>query len=112
MDKNTVTQNATKGQDEQIIHQFIQGLVDSRKREYKRLKETNLLCRKLIEVRISETPDVNRLLFKYQDDPWIKKILINYTILQMCHHAALWDVDDLQPKKIKGFNIESVISKE
>lgn len=84
----------TTGQDEQIIHQFIQGFVDSRKREFKLIKETNLLCRQLIETRISETPDVNRLLFKYQDDPWIKKILISYTLLQMYHDAALWGVDD------------------
>jgi hypothetical protein len=102
----------TKGQGDQIIHQFIQGFVDSRKRESKHLKETNLSCRKMIEARISETPDVNRLLFKYQDDPWIKKIFISYILLQMCHHAALWDVDDSQPKKIKGFNTKGIISKE
>ena len=91
----------TQGQDEQIIHQFIQGFVDSRKREAKHLKETNLSCRKLIEARISETPDVNHLLFKYEDDPWIKKILVSYTLLQMYHHVTLWDVDDSQPKKNK-----------
>ena len=102
MDKNTVTQNATKGQDEQIIHQFIQGLVDSRKREYKRLKETNLLCRKLIEARISETPDVNRLLFKYQGDPWIKKILVSYILLQMYHNPILWSAEDSQPMSEKN----------
>jgi hypothetical protein len=102
----------TKGQDEQIIHQFIQGFVDSRKREYKHLKEMNLSCRKMIETRITETPDVNRLLFKYQGDPWVKKILISYILLQMCHHTALWDVDDSQPKKIKGFNMKGIISQE
>lgn len=84
----------TKGQGDQIIHQFIQGFVDSRKREFKLIKETNVLCRQLVETRISETPDVNRLLFKYQDDPWIKKILISYILLQMYHDSALWGVDD------------------
>lgn len=83
-----------KGQGDQIIRQFIQGFVDSRKKEFKLIKETNLLCRQLIETRISETPDVNRLLLKYQDDPWIKKILVSYTLLQMYHDASLWDVDD------------------
>jgi hypothetical protein len=87
----------TKGQDDQIIHQFIQGFVDSRKREAKQIKETNLSCRKMIEARISETPDVNRLLFKYQGDPWIKKILVSYILLQMYHNSALWGVEDSQP---------------
>ena len=91
----------TRGQNDQIINKFIQGFVDSRKRESKHLKETNLSCRQMIEIRISETSDVNRLLFKYQDDPWIKKILVSYLLLQMYHHAALWDVDDSQPKKNK-----------
>ena len=84
----------TTGQSDHIIHQFIQGFVDSRKKEFKLIKETNLLCRQLIETRISETPDVNRLLFKYQDDPWIKKILISYILLQMYHDSVLWGVDD------------------
>lgn len=95
-----------KEKNDQIIHQFIQGFVDSRKRECKHLKEANLFCRKMIEARISETPDVNRLLFKYQGDPWVKKILISYILLQMCHHAVLWGVDDdPQPKKIKKDSI-------
>ena len=101
MDKNTVAQNATKEQNDQVIHQFIQGFVDSRKRESKHIKETNLSCRKMIETRISETPGVNRLLFKYQDDPWIKKILISYILFQMYYHAALWDIEDSNPKKNK-----------
>lgn len=91
-----------KGQDGQIIHQFIQGLVDLRKREAKQIKETNFLCRKLIEARISETPDVNRLLFKYQGDPWIKKILVSYILLQMYHHSDLWEVEGSQPMSEKG----------
>ena len=97
-----------KGQDDQIIHQFIQGFEDSRKREPKHIKETNLLCRKLIEERISETPDVNRLLFKYQGDPWIKKILVSYILLQIYHNTTLWGVEDSQPisKKNKGIQYE------
>lgn len=96
----------TKGQGDQIIHQFIQGFVDSRKRESKHIKETNLLCRQLIETRISETPDVNRLLFKYQDDPWIKKILVSYILLQMYHHTTLWGVEDSQPMSKKNKRIQ------
>lgn len=96
----------TKRQGDKIIRQFIQGFLDTRKRESKRIKETNLLCRQLIETRISETSDVNRLLFKYQDDPWIKKILVSYILLQIYHHAALWDVDDSQPKKNKRIQYE------
>lgn len=84
-------------QNDQVIHQFIQGFMDLRKREAKHLKETNLLCHKLIETRISETPDVNRLLFKYQDDPWIKKILVSHILLQIYHRITLWDVDVSQP---------------
>jgi hypothetical protein len=87
----------TAEQNDQIIHQFIQGLVDSRKKECKHLKETHLSCRNMIEARISETPDVNRVLFKYQGDPWVKKILISHIFLQMCYHATSWDVEDSQP---------------
>ena len=87
----------TQEQDDQLIHQFIQGFLDSRKREFRRIKETNLLCRKLIEERISETPEINCLLFKYQEDPWIKKILISCILLQIYHHDALWDTEDSQP---------------
>jgi hypothetical protein len=83
-----------KGNNDQIIHQFIQGLVDERKREYKLIKETNLSCHKMIETRISDTPDVKHLLFKYQDDPWIKKILVSYILLKIYHNTTLWGVED------------------
>ena len=97
-----------KEQNDQVIHQFIQGFMDTRKRESKRLKETNLSCRKMIETRISETSDISRLLSKYQDDQWIKKVLVNYILLQMYHHAALWGAEDSQPmsKKNKRFQRE------
>lgn len=97
-----------KGKNDLIIHQFIQGLVDSRKREYKLIKETNLSCHKMIETRISDTPHVNRLLFKYQDDPWIKKILVSYILLQIYHNTTLWGVEDSQhiSKKNKGIQYE------
>lgn len=114
MDNNIVAQNTIKGQDDQIIHQFIQSFADSRKREAKHIKETNLLCRKLIEARISETPDVNRLLLKYQGDRWIKKILVGYVLLQMYQNSDLWEVEDSQPmsEKIKGFKTKNLTSKE
>ncbi len=94
---------STKGQGDQIIHQFIQSFVDSRKREIKHIKETNLLCRQLIETRIAEAPDVNRLLCKYQDDSWIKKILVSYVLLQMYHNITLWGAEGSKPliKKAK-----------
>lgn len=96
-----------KGQGGQIIHQFIQSFADLRKREFKNIKETNLLCRKLIEARISETPDVNRLLFKYQGDPWIKKILVSYIMLQMYQNSVLWSVEDSQSMSEKNKKIQS-----
>ena len=93
-----------KGQDAQTIHQFIEGLVDERKKEYKLIKATNLSCQEMIETRISDNPDVKRLLFKYQDDLWIKQILVSYILLQIYHNTTLWVVEDSQSisKKNKG----------
>jgi hypothetical protein len=92
---------STKGQGDKIIHQFIQGFLDIRKKESKQLKELNLTWRKMIEARLTQKSDIKYLLFRYEDDPWIQKILINYIFLKIFHHAALLDVDDSQPKKIK-----------
>ena len=88
----------TKGQGDKIIHQFIQGFLDTRKKEHKKLKEMNLACRKMIETRLSQKSDIKCLLFRYEDDPWIQKMLISYILLKISHHAALWDIETLRPK--------------
>lgn len=89
---------STKEQNDKIIYQFIQGFVDTRKKEAKHLKEMHLSCRKMIETRISETSDLNRVLFKYKDDPWVKEILISNVLFRMYHHVALLDVEESKSK--------------
>jgi hypothetical protein len=101
MDKNTVTQNITKKQGDKIIHQFIQGFLDTRRNECKQLKVINLKCRRVVEKRMDQTSDLKLLLSKYENDPWIQKILVNYVLLKMYHHAALWNVEEPRPKPKK-----------
>lgn len=104
----------TKGLGDKIIHQFIQGFLNPRKKECKQLKEVNLICQKMIKTMLSQKTDTKCLLFRYEDDPWIQKILINYILLKISHHATFWGTEDLQPKpkKIKGFNMKGITSKE
>ena len=88
----------TTGQGDKIIHQFIQGFLDTRRNECKQLKVLNLKCRRVVETRISQTSELKLLLSKYKNDPWIQKTLVNYVLLKMYHHAALWSVEDSRPK--------------
>lgn len=99
---------ATKGLGDKIIHQFIQGFLDTRKKEGKQLKEVNLTCQKMIKTMLSQKTDTKCLLFRYEDDPWIQKILINYILLKISHHAPFWGTEDFQPKpkKNKRFQCE------
>lgn len=105
---------ATKGLGDKIIHQFIQGFFDTRKKECKQLKKVNLKCQKMIKTMLSQKTDTKCILFRYEDDPWIQKILINYILLKITHHATFWSTEDLQPKrkKIKGFKVKNLIHKE
>ena len=98
-----------KQQNDKIIRHFIQGFLDTRKKEYKQLKKINLTCQKMIETRISQTSDLKCLLSRYENDPWIQKILVNYVLLKMYHHAALWGVEDSRPrpKRNKWFQHKS-----
>ena len=82
-------------QSDKIIHHFIQGFLDTRKNDYKQLKEMNLEYKKMIEKRISQQSDLKGLLSRYKDDPWFQKILVNYVILMVYHHATAktWGYD-------------------
>ena len=95
----------TKEKNDKIIYQFIQGIVDERKKETKHIREVNLSCRKMIETRISQTSSLDRVMSKYKDDQWIKEILISHILLRMYHHVTLWDVEEPQPKN-KGFRYD------
>jgi hypothetical protein len=55
----------TKEQGDQIIHQFIQGFLDTRKKECKQLKEINLKWRKVVETRFFQTSDLKRLMSRW-----------------------------------------------
>lgn len=98
-----------KGQSDEIIHQFIQGFLDTRKKDHKKLKEINLECQKMVEERMSQKPGLKRLLSKYENDPWIQKILIRYVLLKIYNQSALWVVEDseLKSKKNKRGQYES-----
>lgn len=91
-----------KGQNDKVIRQFIQGFLDTRRNECKQLRAINLKCRRVVETRMNQTSDLKLLLSKYENDPWIQKILINYVLLKMYHHAALWSVEDSQSKPKKN----------
>lgn len=82
-------------QSDKIIHHFIQGFLDTRKNDYKKLKEMNLAYQKMIETSISQQSDLKGLLSRYKDDPWFQKILVNYVILMVYHHATAktWSYD-------------------
>ena len=89
--------NAT-GQNDKIVYQFIQGFLDTRKRESKNLKRMNRACQRMVETRISQTPDLKHLLSLYESDPWVRNLLVNHVLLKMHHQAALWSIENLQPK--------------
>jgi len=90
-----------KGQNDKIIRQFIQGFLDTRRNECKQLRAINLKCRRVVETRMNQTSDLKLLMSKYENDPWIQKTLVNYVLLKMYHHAALWSVEDSRPKPKK-----------
>lgn len=97
-----------KGQNDKIIRQFIQEFLDTRKNECKQLKAINLKCRRMVETRMDQTSDLKLLLSKYENDPWIQKILVSHILLKISHHATFWGTEDLQPrpKKNKRFQYE------
>ena len=82
-------------QNDKIVHQFIEGFLDTRKRESKYLKRMNRTCQKMIEERISQTPDLKSLLFLYENNSWVQELLVSHILLKMYHHAALWGIEGL-----------------
>ena len=84
-----------KVKNDKIMNNFIQGFLDTRKNDYKKLKEMNLAYKNMIETSISKQSDLTGLLSRYKDDPWVQKILINYVILMVYHHATAktWGYD-------------------
>jgi len=78
-----------------IIYHFIQGFLDTRKNDYKKLKEMNLAYQKMFKTSISQQSDLKGLLSRYKDDPWIQKIILNYVILMVYHYATAktWGYD-------------------
>lgn len=93
---NISSPNGEEGQSDKIIRQFLRGFFDTRTKERKKIKEINLECLKMIEERIAEKPDLERLMSKYKGDAWIRKIFVSYILLRMYHLAISWD--DSQPK--------------
>gem|GEM_PF-4367393 len=89
-----------KEQNNRIVHHFIQGFLDKRNKGYKQLKQKNLELQKIVETRISQESDLKCLLSRYEDDPWVKKILISYVL--MYHYASSWDVKEPYPKSKKN----------
>jgi hypothetical protein len=90
-----------KEQNDQVIHQFIEGFLDTGKKEPKYLKRMNQSCQKMIEERISQTPDLKHLLSLYKNSPWIQKLLVSHVLLKMYHQAALWGIETLEPKTLE-----------
>jgi hypothetical protein len=84
-----------KEKNDNIINHFIQGFLDTRKNDYKKLKEMNSAYQNMIKKSISQQSDLKGLLSRYKDDPWIQKILLNYVILMVYHHATAktWGYD-------------------
>jgi hypothetical protein len=88
----------TKQQNDRIVRQFIDGFMDTRKREFRYLKKLHQSCQQLVEERISQTPDLEYLLSLYKDDRWVQELLIAHILLKIYHQAASWGMETLQLK--------------
>ena len=91
--------NASKNNDK-IVRQFIEGFLDTRKREARHLKKLHQSCQQMVEERISQTPDLKHLLSLYKDDPWIQNLLVSHLLLKIYHQATSWGMETLQPKPV------------
>ena len=89
--------NASRNNDK-IVRQFIDGFLDTRKRESRHLKKLHQSCQQLVEERISQTPDLEHLLSLYENDPWIQNLLVSHLLLKMYHQAASWGIETLHSK--------------
>lgn len=98
MDQDTVTNNKIKQQNDKIVRQFLDGFLDTRKRESRHLKKLHHSCQKMVEERILQTPGLEHLLSLYKDDPWIQKLLVSHLLLRIYHQAASWSMETLHPK--------------
>ena len=98
MDQDTVTNNKTKQQNDKIVRQFLDGFLDTRKRESRHLKKLHQSCQQMVEERISQIPEMEDLLSLYKDDPWIQNLLVSHLLLKIYHQAASWSIDSLYPK--------------
>ncbi len=82
----------------QFIQSFINGFLDKRTTPYKSLKTVNTLCREAIEKHLCQSPDIKNLNIPNNEQSiWIKKLIVDYTLLKMQNHALLWEIDDHKP---------------
>ena len=87
----------------QIIKTFISQFLDKRTGPYKSLKAANTLCRKSVEERLSQNPKIKNLILQNNEQsPWMKELIVDYTLIKMQQNALWWEIDDHKPVTSEG----------
>ncbi len=86
-------------QDYQAVQRFAQELLNKKYYDIRALKDTQKACRSYIEKKLSKNSDIQKFLPPHKDQSSLmKNLIVNYTLMKMIHHAALWEIETHNPE--------------
>ena len=85
--------------DYQTVQRFAQELLNKKYYDIRALKDAQKACRAYIEKKLAKNSDIQKFLPSHKEQSSLmKNLIVNYTLMKMSHHAALWEIETHNPE--------------